>query len=205
MPHKRIKKALSKVKKGTKRALKKVPRAKVVQKMRPVARVAPRAISPWWGLVPTATNIWHYGTHPEVLEWWRQRGEDVGSAIEELQFETGLGSTESIDPDSPWFIPPGYGNGEGLAPMMPEQAPPESKPRKVSKANKATSKAWKLLTARVKGKLTQEKCRKLLKKCATMASKANPNTKSRIGKGTSQMCKDCRKIRKQIWGTTKRY
>lgn len=85
-------------------------------------------------------------------------------------------------------------------PRMPTKAK-----RKVTKANKATKMAWDMLRKRMKGKMTKEKCQKLLKKCSMMASKANPNTKSRIGKGKSQTCKDCRKIRKSIWNTNKRY
>lgn len=82
---------------------------------------------------------------------------------------------------------------------------PVKRTRKVTKANQATKMAWNMLKSRLKGKLTKNKCQTLLKKCSLMASKANPNTKSRIGKANNQTCKDCKKIRKSIWGTTKRY
>jgi len=36
-------------------------------------------------------------------------------------------------------------------------------------------------------------------------SKANPNTKSKIGKGTSTVKRLARKIRKSVWGVTKRF
>ena len=92
-------------------------------------------------------------------------------------------------------------------PLQPGQVaggPAPKRTRRVTKANKATKMAWEMLRKRMKGKMTKDKCQKLLKKCSMMASKANPNTKSRIGKGKNQTCKDCRKIRKTIWGTTKR-
>ena len=44
-----------------------------------------------------------------------------------------------------------------------------------------------------------------MRKAATMASKANPGTKSRIGKKLTRMLKECKRIRKSVWGTTKRY
>ena len=106
-----------------------------------------------------------------------------------------------IDPDSPLgYIPP---SRRGM--MMPEmeEETPQRKKRAVSKANKATKMAYGMLSKRVKGKMTKKRCQELLKKCAKMASKANPNTKSRIGKGNTRMCKDCRKIRKSVWNTTK--
>jgi len=76
--------------------------------------------------------------------------------------------------------------------------------RKVSKANKAMKKAYAWLIKGHKGKLSQKKCRELLKKASKMASKANPGTKSKIGKGRTRMLKQCRQIRKTIWGTLKR-
>jgi len=62
-------------------------------------------------------------------------------------------------------------------------------------------KAYAWLIKGHKGKMTQKKCRELLKKASRMASKANPGTKSRIGKTSrSKMLKECRRIRKQVWG-----
>ena len=127
-------------------------------------------------------------------------------------------TSTSIDPSSPWIIPAG-GGYQAQGPMGPpapsmrpptevydmSKLPPTKRSRKISKANKATKMAWNMLQKRTKGKMTKEKCQKLLKKCSMMASKANPNTKSKIGKGKTQTCKDCKKIRKSIWGTTKRY
>jgi hypothetical protein len=120
-------------------------------------------------------------------------------------------TSTGIDPSSPWIIPEGWGyQAQGPmgppAPSMQATADqPVKRTRKVTKSNKATKKAWDMLRKRMKGKMTKEKCQKLLKKCSMISSKANPNTKSRIGKGKTQTCKDARKIRKEIWGTTKRY
>jgi len=93
-------------------------------------------------------------------------------------------------------------------PEMPAMATPKAlipPTRKVSKANKAMKKAYAWLLKGHKGKMTQKKCRELLKKAARMASKANPGTKSRIGKRTSKMLKECMKIRKNTWNRSKRY
>jgi hypothetical protein len=112
--------------------------------------------------------------------------------------------------------PASVGGGRtGFVPQTPTGIPipapfamaeaPVKRTRKVTKANKATKKAWKILTRGRKGKLTKSACQKLLKKCSMMASKANPNTKSRIGTAKNGTTKACKKIRKEIWGTTKRY
>lgn len=110
--------------------------------------------------------------------------------------------------------------GQGYPdPLRPEQIYVEGSPeryigapqisqrqkRKISKANKATKKAYAYLRKKSKGKMTQKKCCDILKKAAKMASKANPNTPTRIGKGRSPMKTECRKIRKSLWGTNKRY
>ena len=92
------------------------------------------------------------------------------------------------------------GGGIPRSSMKPTKAK-----RKVSKANKATKQAYNWLQKKVKGKMTQKKCCDLLKKAAKMASKANPNTPSRIGKGRKGMKGECRKIRKRVWNTTRRY
>jgi len=87
--------------------------------------------------------------------------------------------------------------------VMPKALIPPT--RKTSKANKAMKKAYAWLIKGHKGKMTQKKCRELLKKASRMASKANPGTKSRIGKTSrSKMLKECKRIRKQVWGTLKR-
>jgi len=63
--------------------------------------------------------------------------------------------------------------------------------RKLSKANHAMRKAMKAT-------------KNNFKQATKIASKANPNTKSRIGKGTSKIQKLARKIRKSIWGKLRR-
>jgi len=116
------------------------------------------------------------------------------------------------------FIPPEVSRRRGTqargipsAPPIPlseftqAAAAPLKRSRKTSKANKATKMAWQMLIKDRKGKLTKSACQKLLKKCSMIASKANPNTKSRIGKAKNGTTKACKKIRKAIWGTNKRY
>jgi len=112
-------------------------------------------------------------------------------------------TSTSIDPSSPWNIPEGYGF-QPQAPALDMTTAPVKRTRAVTKANKATKKAWRILTKGRKGKLTKSQCQKLLKKCSMMASKANPNTKSRIGKAKNGTTRACKRIRKEIWGTTKR-
>ena len=63
--------------------------------------------------------------------------------------------------------------------------------RKLSKANKAMTKAMKAT-------------KNNFKLATKIASKANPNTKSKIGKGTSKVKKLARKIRKSVWGRLRR-
>jgi len=109
-------------------------------------------------------------------------------------------TSTAIDPSTPWEIPEGY----GYTPKMGRKKPVSTK-RKVSKANKATSRAYAYLIKHHKGKMSRKKCQELLKKAARMASRANPNTKSRIGKRSSKMLKECMKIRKAIWKRSKRY
>ena len=113
-------------------------------------------------------------------------------------------TSESIDPSSPWNIPEGWGY-QAQGPIGPPAPEAIKRTRKVTKANKATKMAWDVLTKGRKGKLTKSACQKLLKKCSMMASKANPNTKSRIGKAKNKTTRECRKIRRKIWGTSKRY
>lgn len=63
--------------------------------------------------------------------------------------------------------------------------------RKLSKANKAMRQAMKAT-------------KNNFKQATKIASKANPGTKSRIGKGASKVKKLARKIRKSVWGTLRR-
>jgi len=63
--------------------------------------------------------------------------------------------------------------------------------RKLSKANKAMVKAMKAT-------------KNNFKQATKIASKANPNTKSKIGKGSTKVKKLARKIRKSVWGSLKR-
>jgi len=64
--------------------------------------------------------------------------------------------------------------------------------RKLSKANKAMAKAMKAT-------------KNNFKQATKIASKANPATKSKIGKGATKMKRLARKIRKSVWGVTKRF
>lgn len=109
-----------------------------------------------------------------------------------------------IPPETTQAIPRPRGIPSAPAMDLPDFTPVK-RTRKATKANKATKMAWNILTKGRKGKLTQSVCQKLLKKCSMMASKANPNTKSRIGKAKNGTTKACKKIRKAIWGTNKRY
>ena len=113
-------------------------------------------------------------------------------------------TSTALVPSSAWDIPEAWGY-QARAPIGPPAPATVKRTRKVSKANKATKKAYRFLADNSKGKMTQKKCCDLLKKAASMASKANPATKSRIGKGNTPMKRECRKIRKDIWKTTKRY
>jgi hypothetical protein len=63
--------------------------------------------------------------------------------------------------------------------------------RVVSKANKAM-------------KLAMKATKNNFKEATKIASKANPNTKSKIGKGVTKAKKLARQIRKKIWGTLRR-
>jgi len=72
--------------------------------------------------------------------------------------------------------------------------------RIASKANKAMKKA----AAALKKAYPKQDNRKRFQRATKIASKANPYTKSRIGKGKSFAHKTARKIRKGIWGISKR-
>jgi len=92
--------------------------------------------------------------------------------------------------------PVSIGGGRG------PRATPKPK-RKISKANKAFKKAYKIVSKGFKGPMTRKKCEIFMRKASKMASKANPHTKSRIGKAKNATTRHCRKIRKGVWGVTK--
>ena len=150
---------------------------------------------------PIGTGLGTYALMDNTERFW---GPPVERHAQRTRDRFRKDTSTAIDPDSPWNIPEGWGY-QAKGPIGPPAPMTTKRTRKVTKANKATKMAWDMLQKRMKGKMTKEKCQKLLKKCSMMASKANPNTKSRIGKGKSQTCKDCRKIRKSIWNTNKRY
>lgn len=193
--HKRVAKALSK------RKPKKLP-AKLlpgIARPRPPSKFTkappPQAI-PWW-IVPMITSVYHYGRHEEVRNWWERRGEDW------REWRDPAVPTE-IDPESPWMLPEGYAYE---TPMMPGVAPPRAPTkikRKISKANRAMKMSYDFYRRKFKGKMTQKKCREIMRKASKMAGKANPHTRSRIGKGGDWIKRHCRKVRKGIWNTTKR-
>lgn len=164
----------------------------VINAVATIAALHPAVRLPLAGymLAENTEHIWGprvYGTADKYMDWYEKNVRDLYAGTE-------------IDPRSPLgYYPPRMG------PMGPPAPEPQKAKRKVSKANKATSRAYKFLKNGVKGKMTQKKCCDLLKKAQMMASKANPNTKSRIGKGRSKNKTECRKMRKSIWGTTKRY
>jgi len=81
-------------------------------------------------------------------------------------------------------------SGQGGDPTFGEAVAPKVK-RKLSKANKAMKQAMKAT-------------KNNFKQATKIASKANPATKSKIGKGTSKVKKLARKIRKSVWGTLRR-
>jgi len=94
-----------------------------------------------------------------------------------------------------------------FAPMRPEMAAPRAPTktkRKISKANRAMKMSYDFYRKKHKGKMTQKKCRELMRKASKMAGKANPHTKSRIGKGSDWIKRHCRKVRKGVWNTSKR-
>lgn len=140
----------------------------------------------YWGPPVEQQAQWTARQWEEYQDWYERniRAQYAGS---------------EIDPNSPL----GYMPAPTRSMEMPEE--PAKRTRKVTKANKATKMAWDILTKGRKAKLTKSACQKLLKKCSMMASKANPNTKSRIGTAKNGTTKACKKIRKTIWGTTKRY
>jgi hypothetical protein len=85
---------------------------------------------------------------------------------------------------------PGPVSGQGGDPTFGGATKTKAK-RKLSKANKAMKQAMKAT-------------KNNFKQATKIASKANPATKSKIGKGTSKAKKLARKIRKSVWGSIKR-
>jgi len=85
---------------------------------------------------------------------------------------------------------PGPVSGQGGDPTFGEAIVPKAR-RKLSKANKAMAIAMKVT-------------KNNFKQATKIASKANPNTKSKIGKGTTKVKKLARKIRKSVWGRLRR-
>jgi len=219
MPHKQIKKVLKK----TRRALTRPRRAGLTREEAQKARDKARAyiekgiregdilpdlpgpdlplyspvgglagrLNPYLGAVLGA-----YAMLENTEQWWGPR----------LWEGYGQGYPEPLRPQA-LMGAPGVSSRQAMSmvedPFMVEDV--SVKPtRKITKANKATKMAWKMLTKGRKGKLTQSACQKLLKKCSMIASKANPNTKSRIGTAKNGTTRCCKKIRKSIWGTNKR-
>jgi len=86
---------------------------------------------------------------------------------------------------------PSPASGQGGDPTFGEAPVPKLK-RKLSKANKAMKQAMKAT-------------KNNFKQATKIASKANPATKSKIGKGATKVKRLARKIRKSVWGVTKRF
>jgi len=136
----------------------------------------------YWGPPVEAQATWTARQWEEYQNWYEQNIRSLYAGSE-------------IDPDSPL----GY-----MPPARTTPKAPTKQKRKVSKANKAFKKAYTVVTKGFKGKMTRKKCAYFMRKASKMASKANPNTKSRIGKAKNATTRHCRKIRKGVWGVTKR-
>jgi len=160
-------------------------------------------------------NLYHYGTHEEVKDFWKERGQEFGEMMEGRKegetspfpdYDPVTGTKYGVAPKPKGYVP----GSEWIRPELARGyiAPTKAakpKKRKISKSNKAMSGLYKFLLKEQKGKMTQAKSRKLLGQCAKIAGKANPATKSRIGKGNSKKQKLMRKTRKKYWNTTRRY
>jgi hypothetical protein len=211
MPHKTTKKLLGRAKKKIKDIYSRPRKDRLpdIPGPDPLLNVAAAAL----GLTPVGRGLlMGYMAAENTERWWGPPVEATGGYTakqwEEYQdwFERNVRSRyagSEIDPNSPWNIPEGYGY-QARGPMGPPEPVPQRVKRKVSKANKATKRAYRFLANSVKGKMTQKRCCDILKKAAKMAGRANPNTPSRIGKGRTPMKTECRKIRKSIWNTTRR-
>jgi len=143
----------------------------------------------WWGPPVERSAQWTAKQWEEYQDWYETniRRKYAGS---------------EIDPRTPIMLRPGQ-----TIPPTPESlkaATVKPKKRKLTKSNKAMSGLYKFLAKEQKSRMTQAKARKLLTRCAKIVGKANPNTKSRIGKGKSTNQKLARKCRMDYWGTKKR-
>lgn len=213
MPHKTTKKLLGKAKKKVKDIYSR-PRKDRLPSLREIeAGLHPRLlVAPGPAALLTKPRVLAalavYHALEQTEGWWAPPIEATGGytakQMEEYQdwYERNVRSRyagSEIDPESALgYYPPRSG------PMGPPEPVPQRVKRKVSKANKATKRAYRFLANSVKGKMTKKRCCDILKKAAKMASRANPNTPSRIGKGRSPMKTECRKIRKSLWNTTRR-
>ena len=86
---------------------------------------------------------------------------------------------------------PSPASGQGGSPTFSGESVAPKVKRKLSKANKAMAKAMKAT-------------KNNFKQATKIASKANPNTKSKNGKGATKGKKLARKIRKSVWGRLRR-
>ena len=207
MVHKRVKKKLRSIKKAI--AIKKrLPKKGPVKHDLPSLSEIP-AFFPYPGIgrlalrnPGLATAVGTYMLMEATQPYWGPPVEAHGERTRE-QFDAFMdeyfGSRGQVGP--PTVLKPQWPR---FTPEREMPRAPTKTKRKTSKANKAMKKAYAFLRKQHKGKLTQKKCRELMRKAAKMASKANPGTKSRIGKKLTKMLKECRKIRRSVWGTNKR-
>ena len=89
---------------------------------------------------------------------------------------------------------------EAAGEFMPGRGRRGVRPRKPSKHQKAVGKAYRAIKKQAKKTIPS----KAFKRAAKIASRANPATKSKIGKGNSFAQRTARKIRKSVWGTLRR-
>jgi len=145
-----------------------------------------------------------YHTMEYTQPYWGPRVAEHGRQTRRGLEELFTGDWESIPMDAPWSIPEGARPRQRPRRSKGRRKPEKEVKRKVTKANKAFKKAYQFVTKGFKGKMTQKKCRYFMRKASKMAGKANPHTKSRIGKSKNAITRHCRKIRKGVWGVTKR-
>jgi hypothetical protein len=215
MPHKRIKKALGKVKK-------RITRRKTGDRLPDLPGLDVPTYGPAGGLVglamrpfvnpyvaaAVASGLGTYAMLENTEKYWGPRVEQQAQWTAKQWEEYQDWYEQNIRAQYAGSEVPYEYTRRPQSMMRTDEAAmiePPKRTRTVTKANKATKMAWKMLTKGRKGKLTKNACQQLLKKCSMIASKANPNTKSRIGKAKNGTTKASRKIRKAIWGTNKRY
>jgi len=150
-----------------------------------------------------ATALATYLIMERTQPWWGPRVAEHGRGTRRGLEELFTGDWEEIPMDLPWSIPEGARPRQRPRRSKGRRKPEKEAKRKVSKANKAFKKAYQFVTKGFKGKMTQKKCRYFMRKASKMAGKANPHTKSRIGKSKNAITRHCRKIRKGVWGVTK--